>query len=81
MTTVVRGEPLEAIQAIGSRFRALVTGETLPASGESDDRLRRLMPLAGVAQFPIRVKCATLAWHALDAALAEASVNGDGRAR
>jgi nitrogen fixation protein NifU and related proteins len=35
--------------------------------------MERLQPLAGVHEFPSRVKCATLAWHTLNAALAEDS--------
>jgi nitrogen fixation NifU-like protein len=34
-----------------------------------DEALERLLPLAGVRDFPVRVKCATLAWHTMTAAL------------
>jgi nitrogen fixation NifU-like protein len=64
MTTAVAGKTRAETEAIFSAFRRLVTGETTSAEG-----LGRLVAFGGVAQFPIRVKCATLAWHALKAAL------------
>ena len=39
----------------------------------TDEDVERLMVLSGVRQFPVRVKCATLAWHTMDAALKGAS--------
>ena len=66
MTTAVAGKTrVEADELFGA-FHRLVTGETADTEG-----LGRLAVLGGVAQFPIRVKCATLAWHALRAALAK----------
>ena len=38
-------------------------------SADDDEDVERLQALSGVRQFPVRVKCATLAWHTLDAAL------------
>jgi nitrogen fixation protein NifU and related proteins len=64
MTAAVAGKTRAETEAIFSAFHRLVTGETAAAEG-----LGRLAVLGGVAQFPIRVKCATLAWHALRAAL------------
>ena len=49
------------------RFHHLVSGKS-PATAE-DPVLGDLVVFAGVAEFPMRVKCATLAWHALRAAL------------
>jgi nitrogen fixation protein NifU and related proteins len=70
MTTIVKGQPAPDVVALADRFQAVVTG-ALPLSPErpGDDALRSLAPLAGVSRFPERVKCATLAWHALRAAL------------
>jgi nitrogen fixation NifU-like protein len=48
-------------------FLHLVKGENVDSLGE-DDR-ERLEVMAGVSAFPMRVKCATLAWHAMKAAL------------
>ena len=54
-------------------FHELVTRGTVP---ETDDGLDRLAVFSGVREFPMRVKCATLAWHAAMAALeAEAAPN------
>jgi nitrogen fixation NifU-like protein len=66
MAEVVAGLSDTQAQALAARFRELArTGE---AAGE-DTAIERLRPLAGVHEFPSRVKCATLPWHALLAAL------------
>ncbi len=64
MTEHLKGKTESEAQAIFARFRALVTGEDGAAGG-----LDKLVVLAGVKEFPARVKCATLAWHTLSAAL------------
>jgi len=64
MTQVVKGKTRAEIEALYERYRAMVTG-----SGEVDPSLGKLEVLAGVREFPARVKCATLVWHALRAAL------------
>ena len=56
-------------QERGDEFHALVTGETTSATAE----LGKLKVLGGVREFPARVKCATLAWHTLNAALHDKS--------
>ena len=70
MTELLRGKNEDQIKALFEAFHRLCTvGEdgSLPAELEEDvDRLR---VLAGVRQFPMRVKCATLAWHTMNAAL------------
>jgi nitrogen fixation NifU-like protein len=66
MTEAVKGKPEADVRALFDRFHALVTGKA--ASGSEDD-LGKLRVFAGVSEFPIRVKCATLAWHTLIAAL------------
>lgn len=68
MTTAVKGKTATEVTTLTDRFRAVVTGE-VPAPDPSDAALGRLAALSGVSQFPIRVKCATLAWHALQAAI------------
>jgi nitrogen fixation NifU-like protein len=67
MTQLVKGKSTEEIDAIRKRFRDLMLG-TAPAD---DAQLGSLRALSGVARFPARVKCALLAWNALETALAE----------
>jgi nitrogen fixation NifU-like protein len=64
MTEHLKGKTESEARAIFDRFRALVMGEE-----EADAGLDKLVVLAGVKEFPARVKCATLAWHTLTAAL------------
>ena len=66
MTEIVEGMAVGEIERLGSRFREVVTGKDEVADGED---LGKLEALLGVREYPIRVKCATLAWHALAAAL------------
>jgi nitrogen fixation NifU-like protein len=65
MTTAVRGKTRQEAEALFARFHALVTDPHHPAT----TGMGAMAALGGVAQFPIRVKCATLAWHALRSAL------------
>jgi nitrogen fixation protein NifU and related proteins len=70
MTEILKGKTVAEAQALFKSFHAKVTGgaETaLPAELEED--AERLEPLTGVKTYPARVKCATLAWHAFEAAL------------
>lgn len=65
MADIVRGRSPEAIQRLAEGFASLVrTGAT------EDGALETLTPLAGVSEYPSRIKCATLPWAALAAALA-----------
>ncbi len=70
MTDIIKGKPLDEVQALFSAFHAMCTGkeEELPENVDHD-ALDRLQVLAGVKEFPMRVKCATLAWHTMTAAL------------
>ncbi len=65
MTQRVKGKKKAEAERIFESFHRLVTGK--PASDA--DQLGKLSVFSGVSEFPIRVKCATLAWHALHAAL------------
>ena len=67
MTAAVKGKSREDAEALFDKFHHLVTG-TLPESEQGS--LGALRALGGVSRFPLRVKCASLAWHALHAALA-----------
>jgi len=66
MTQAVKGKSREEVRKLFETFHKLVTtGET---NGNRDD-LGKLAVFSGVSEFPVRVKCATLAWHTLQAAL------------
>jgi nitrogen fixation NifU-like protein len=66
MSTTVKGKTREEAQRLFETFHRLVTGDT---SGVSIDELGRLAAFSGVAEFPARVKCASLPWHTLRTAL------------
>jgi nitrogen fixation protein NifU and related proteins len=70
MTEVLRGKTVDEARALFAQFHARVTGGD---PGELPEPLieeaERLEPLTGVKAYPARVKCATLSWHALEAAL------------
>lgn len=68
MTDAVRGKTVEEAQALFRRFHDMLTGRGAVDSDIEDD-LGKLEALAGVREIPIRVKCATLAWHTMKAAL------------
>jgi nitrogen fixation NifU-like protein len=67
MTSAVKGKTRAEVEGLFHRFHRLVTG-VLP-SGESET-LGKLAVFSGVSEFPIRVKCASLSWHTLRAAMA-----------
>lgn len=68
MTEAVLGKSLDEVKLLIEGFTAMMRG-----SGDIDpESLGDLEALSGVRKFPVRVKCATLAWHTLDEALAEA---------
>ena len=68
MTSAVKGKTREEAEALFERFHRLVTGTMEQAEAES---LGKLAAFSGISEFPIRVKCASLSWHALKAALNE----------
>jgi nitrogen fixation protein NifU and related proteins len=74
MTAAVKGKTKHEAEVMFDRFHRLVLGE-LPES--EHERLGSLRALGGVARFPLRVKCASLAWHALRSALDEQTANGE----
>jgi len=65
MTQSLKGKTTEEAENIFTSFHGLVTGH---GTGSVED-LGKLAVFAGVSEFPVRVKCASLAWHALRAAL------------
>ncbi|HYS63482.1 MAG TPA: SUF system NifU family Fe-S cluster assembly protein [Paraburkholderia sp.] len=67
MTDALKGKTEAEAQALSGRFRDMVT--TSGPVWVSAPDLGKLAALSGVREFPARVKCATLAWHTLHAAL------------
>ena len=65
MTDAVKGQTVAQARSLFERFHHVVT--TPPDQPVED--LGKLSVLAGVREFPVRVKCASLAWHTLKAAL------------
>jgi nitrogen fixation protein NifU and related proteins len=65
MTQALKGKTKEEAAQLFEKFHDLVTGH---ANGNRED-LGKLAVFSGVSEFPVRVKCATLAWHTLQAAL------------
>ena len=70
MTESVKGKTRPQAEALFERFHALITSDPSQASRRAAPELGKLAVFAGVSEFPVRVKCAALAWHTLKAALA-----------
>lgn len=66
MTQLVKGKQVAEAESLGARFREMVMGDQ---SAVDDSSLGSLRALSGVARFPARVKCALLAWNALETAI------------
>ena len=65
LTETMRGRPEDEALRLVEDFRSMVSGEREP----DDEALGKLTVFAGVRDYPTRVKCATLAWHTLRAAI------------
>ncbi len=71
MTELLRGKTVEQAETLFEAFHHLCTeGRQTGLSAELEEDLDKLQVLAGVRQFPMRVKCATLPWHTMAAAIA-----------
>jgi nitrogen fixation NifU-like protein len=68
MTEVVDGKTRQEISRLYESFHELLTGDPSVVA-EAGPELGKLAVFAGVREYPVRVKCATLAWHTLQAAL------------
>lgn len=80
MSAAVKGKALEDVQATIDTFKDLMTGHEAALKDESDvevdlRRLGELAALQGVVKFPVRIKCATLAWNTLRQGLEEVSTS------
>jgi nitrogen fixation NifU-like protein len=70
MTEVLRNKTLDEARKLFAQFHANVTGGNAVELSEAlQEDAERLEPLTGVKAYPVRVKCATLPWHAFEAAL------------
>lgn len=67
MTTAVKGKGREEAIALFEKFHQMLSGKL--DVKKYQDQLGKLAVFSGVCEFPVRVKCATLAWHTLRAAL------------
>ena len=67
LSEALRGKSIEEIEVVADLFKRMMGGETL-SDGESK-QLGDLTALGGVREFPVRIKCALLAWSALEEAL------------
>ena len=68
MTETLKGKTTGEAEALFERFHALITGDPSKPPREAQG-LGKLAVFSGVCEFPVRVKCAALAWHTLRAAL------------
>ena len=71
MTQIVCGKTVSQVQSLFDKFHKLCTGEMeeFPQDEFTDD-MEKLCVMSGVRKFPMRVKCATLSWHTMNAAVA-----------
>ncbi|MGH7214389.1 MAG: Fe-S cluster assembly sulfur transfer protein SufU [Tepidisphaeraceae bacterium] len=67
MTEAVKGKTIDEVHALYERFHDVLTGP--PDENPEVPELGKLAVFVGVRKFPVRVKCATLPWHTLEAAL------------
>ncbi|MBN2371117.1 MAG: SUF system NifU family Fe-S cluster assembly protein [Vicinamibacteria bacterium] len=70
MTEAVKGKTLTEAESLFRRFHALITNSSEPGETGAEE-LGKLSAFSGVCEFPVRVKCAALAWHTLRAAMQE----------
>ena len=72
MTEAVTGVTVEEAAALAARFRGMMAGEVEP----DEDAFGDLVALKGVVKYPIRIKCAVLAWDVLQEALEGGTATG-----
>lgn len=68
MSSALKGKEIQDVDELYIKFHNLVTGNK-ELSDEDYEELGKLAVFAGVSEFPVRVKCATLAWHTMNSAL------------
>jgi nitrogen fixation NifU-like protein len=67
MTSMIKGKSKKEVEELFNNFHDLVTGKL--GDNPDNDNLGKLAVFAGVQEFPVRVKCASLAWHTMKTAL------------
>ncbi len=70
MTSTVMGKTVQEAEELFGDFHGMITGKEVPHDLK---QLGKLAAFSGVREFPVRVKCATLSWHTLRAALHDAT--------
>jgi nitrogen fixation protein NifU and related proteins len=75
MTESLKGKSREEVERLFERFHSLLTSDPSRAGENAAPELGKLAAFSGVCEFPVRVKCASLPWHTLKAAL-----QGEGQA-
>ena len=80
MSAAVKGQPLDQVRATIESFKTMMglreaslSEGTAPDDVDDLRSMKEINALAGVVKFPVRIKCATLAWNTLEQALGEAS--------
>ncbi len=78
MSQAVKGKSVDEVRALVHRFRGMMSVDELDEAELADDsvKLGDLEALQGVVKFPVRIKCATLAWNTLTEALTTAEAGG-----
>jgi len=69
MTDLIKGRTVEDAKQLAARFYEMVKG----TEGDYGEEMGDAISLQGVSRFPVRVKCATLAWHTLEESLSKGS--------
>ena len=67
MTTVLKGKTRAEAEALFHQFHTMITSR--PDTALDEAHLGKLAVFSGVREFPVRIKCATLAWHAIHSAI------------
>lgn len=71
MTQAVKGKSVTEVKALVRKFKSMMSIEDDDPSPIAEVKLGDLEALQGVVKFPVRIKCATLAWNTLTEALAD----------
>ncbi|MDD3029583.1 MAG: SUF system NifU family Fe-S cluster assembly protein [Alphaproteobacteria bacterium] len=69
MSEMLKGKTIQEAEKLFAYLHEACTGGDADATGLDEDAIAHIDALSGVRDYPIRVKCATLAWHTLEAAL------------
>ena len=69
MSEIVKGKTIDEVDSLFSYFHKLCTGEKTQQTNHVEEDIEKLKVMSGVNQFPSRIKCATMSWHAVDSAI------------